>query len=125
MCFAAGPGSAFGGLAWLILSRKILLIFVPFGAIPIVLGMGIGLIWALFLLAVGIGLLKVQDWARVLLIVVIGFLLLQGITHLLIPVGAAALMYRILSLLEIGVFVWTLKYLFRPDVKQAFGATGL
>jgi len=110
------------GLVWLIVTRNILLFFVPFGAIPLVLGIVMGLLWGSLLLATGIGLLRVKNWSRWSLIVLIGYGLLDGIGRLhdirSIPLPNAALV-----LLAMGVGAWLLRYLFKLHVRVAFGAS--
>ncbi len=117
-----GPMFVLAGLVWLIVTRNILLFFVPFGAIPLVLGIVMGLLWGSLLLATGIGLLRVKNWSRWSLIVLIGDGLLDGIGRLhdirSIPLPNAALV-----LLAMGVGAWLLSYLFKLHVRVAFGAS--
>ena len=60
LCICCGPVLVLAGLVWLVLSRNIFLIFVPFGAIPMLLGIGMGLIWATVMLVIGIVLLRAK-----------------------------------------------------------------
>src|ERR1700722_11350206 len=73
VCICGGPMFVLAGLVWLIVTRNILLFFVPFGAIPLVMGIVMGLLWGSLLLATGIGLLRVKNWSRWSLIVLIGY----------------------------------------------------
>jgi hypothetical protein len=79
-------------------------------------------------IATGIGLLKLQNWARILTIVMAGMTLLvaalgllDAMAHVHMIFFFGALMRRVITM---AVDVWILIYLFQPDVKQAFGATG-
>jgi hypothetical protein len=76
----------------------------------------------------GIGLLKLQNWARILTIadagvglLVAGLGLLDAVAHLHMIFFFGALVRRAIM---VAIDVWILIYLFQPDVKQAFGATG-
>lgn len=75
-----------------------------------------------------IGLLKLQAWARILAIVLtVGglFLSVLGLfdafryPHMLFFFGVL-----VRHIVVIAIDVWILVYLFQPNVKQAFGATG-
>jgi hypothetical protein len=82
------------------------------------------LVLAGFYLAGGIGLWKLQNWARILVIVLcvlgalfngLGVLTALFHFHVLVVVWRAIL---------VAINVWIAVYLFQPNVKQAFGATG-
>jgi hypothetical protein len=82
------------------------------------------LVLALLELAIGIGFIKLQNWARVVAIVFTGIAVLFGVLgmfSLLAHVMVFALMIRFIVL---ALQIWILAYLFKPHVKQAFGATG-
>jgi len=82
------------------------------------------LVLALLELAIGIGFIKLQNWARVVAIVFTGIAVLFGafgMLGMLAHVMVFALMVRVITL---AIQIWILVYLFKPDVKQAFGATG-
>ena len=82
------------------------------------------LVLALLELAIGIGFIKLQNWARVVAIVFTGIAVLFGVLgmfSLLAHVMVFALMIRFIVL---ALQIWILIYLFKPHVKQAFGATG-
>jgi len=75
-----------------------------------------------------IGLLKLQAWARILAIILtVGglFLSVLGLfdafryPHMLFFFGVL-----VRHIVVIAIDVWILVYLFQPNVKQAFGATG-
>jgi hypothetical protein len=79
---------------------------------------------ALLELAIGIGFIKLQNWARVVAIVFTGIAVLFGVLgmfSLLLHMMVFAMMFRVVVL---AIQIWILVYLFKPDVKQAFGATG-
>jgi hypothetical protein len=82
------------------------------------------LVLALLELAIGIGFIKLQNWARVVAIVFTGIAVLFGVLgmfSLLLHMMVFAMMFRVVVL---AIQIWILVYLFKPDVKQAFGATG-
>jgi hypothetical protein len=84
---------------------------------------GIFLILALLDAAVGVGFIKLQNWARVLaiILIVIGALFgLLGMFSMMLHFAVFGLMFRLIVL---AVQIWILAYLFKPHVKQAFGAT--
>ena len=75
-----------------------------------------------FFILIGIGLFKMQNWARVLLVVLIGVEFLLGALGLATS-GTSGVMadpgpVLIVASISFGVLV----YLFRPRIKQAFGA---
>ncbi len=76
---------------------------------------------------VGVGLWKLQNWARILTIVLIGVGFLGSVLSLLSPFGHAHFFFfafLIRRLIVAAIYAWILVYLFKPHVKQAFGATG-
>jgi uncharacterized membrane protein (DUF2068 family) len=82
------------------------------------------LVLALLNLAIGIGFIKLQNWARVVAIVFTGIAVLFGVLGmfgLLLHMMVFAMMIRLIVL---AIQIWILVYLFKPEVKQAFGATG-
>jgi hypothetical protein len=91
--------------------------------------MGGAVVGAIFLacavinLALGIGFIKLQNWARVVAIVFTGIAVLFGLLglfSLLLHVMVFALMIRLITL---AIQIWILVYLFKPHVKEAFGAS--
>jgi hypothetical protein len=94
-----------------------------FAAGGAVLG-GFFLVLALLELALGIGFIKLQNWARVVAIVLTGIAVLfgaLGMFSMLAHVMVFALTTRLITL---AIQIWILVYLFKPHVKDAFGATG-
>ena len=93
------------------------------------LGLGSAVVGSIFLalgviyLVIAVGLLKLQNWARVLTIIFIGLSLFSvaggwsSFVHFF-----PFLVFR--HLLTAAIDIWILLYLFKPHVKQAFGATG-
>jgi hypothetical protein len=82
------------------------------------------LVLALLELAIGIGFIKLQNWARVVAIVFTGIAVLFGLLgmfSMLAHVMVFALTIRVITL---AIQIWILVYLFKPHVKEAFGATG-
>jgi hypothetical protein len=72
----------------------------------------------------GIGLLNMRNWARVITIVLVGLGLFFAVLGLL----SGLLHFRIFLMFREAIIaaidLWVLTYLFKPDIKQAFGATG-
>jgi hypothetical protein len=80
---------------------------------------------AALLVAIGIGIFRLQNWARILLMVFIGLELLMAARALVFSASRAlpALLFSPGPALIVGsIVVGVLVYLFRPHVKQAFGA---
>ncbi len=72
----------------------------------------------------GIGLLNMRNWARVLTIVIVGI----GLFFAALGILSGLLHFRIFltfrELCVAAIDVWVITYLLKPQVKQAFGATG-
>ncbi len=77
---------------------------------------------ALYVLT-GIGLLKLQNWARILTIVLIALGLLSAAAGLMTSVLHMSPFLLVRQIIVVAIDVWILIYLFKPHVKQAFGAT--
>ena len=79
------------------------------------------LILAVLYLVNGVGLLKLQGWARLLTILLVLGIVFEalGIVRALAPLHAGIVVWE---LILIAIDVWILTYLFKPHVKQAFGA---
>jgi len=77
---------------------------------------------------IGFGLWKLQNWARILTIVLAGLALLSSVLSIVNPFAHMVHMFYfaflIRHLITAAIEVWILVYLFKPHVKQAFGATG-
>jgi len=76
-------------------------------------------------LLLGIGLWKLANWARILEIVLLALALVFGVFGLLVAFmhfHAGILLFR---LIVMAIQLWIVVYLFKPHVKQAFGATSL
>jgi uncharacterized membrane protein (DUF2068 family) len=72
----------------------------------------------------GVGFWKLQNWARILAIVLTG---LGAIFQALGVLGALAHFHPFLFIwraIFVAIDVWIVVYLLKPNVKQAFGATG-
>jgi Predicted membrane protein (DUF2127) len=97
-------------------------------------GMVAGAMVAVFLIGfaaleagIGIGLWKLQNWARVLTIVLTGLGLLASVARLVSPFAYLHFFFfafLVRRLIVTAIQIWILVYLFKPHVKQAFGATG-
>jgi hypothetical protein len=95
----------------------------PYAAIFAFLALAISFVQGVLLIAIGIGFLKLQNWARILLIVFVGLVLLMAACGL-ITSGVQGLVSSPGPALIVGsIFVGVLVYLFRPHVKEAFGAS--
>ena len=85
------------------------------------------LVFAVLYVVIGVGLLKLQNWARVLAIVLTGLSVLAFVSSILSPFAHMHLFFfafLIRRLILVAIDIWILVYLFKPNVKQAFGATG-
>jgi hypothetical protein len=101
------------------------------GAIIAAICFGIAVLYA----AIGRGLLKLQNWARIVSIVFAALSLLSSAIGLLIifaahlpPVAAPRVASTFVAprfVITVVIDIWVLIYMFRPHVKQAFGASGL
>jgi hypothetical protein len=124
-----GGGAFLGGIPIFLMSffsifvdwpaHALLVFFVqfPFAINPAVL-VGFYCILMLVHLVVGVGLLRVHNWARLAFIVL-------AILNLVVAVsgyaGPGMLLFR-QSIISMVIEVAVLIYLFRPEVKEAFGA---
>lgn len=70
-----------------------------------------------------IGLLKVKNWARILTIILVGLSLLRAAFVLLGSLAHLNVISLFVGACFAAIDAWILVYLFKADVKQAFGAT--
>jgi hypothetical protein len=82
------------------------------------------LVLALLELAIGIGFIKLQNWARVVAIVFTGIAVLFGALGMFSMLAHVMLFALTIRVITLAIQIWILVYLFKPHVKQAFGATG-
>jgi uncharacterized membrane protein (DUF2068 family) len=85
------------------------------------------LIFAAVDVVVGVGLWKLKNWARILTIVLTGIAFLGSVLSILNPFAHMHIfffVFLIRRLVLAAIYAWILWYLFQPNVKQAFGATG-
>jgi len=85
---------------------------------------GIFLVLAVLDLAIGIGFIKLQNWARVVAIILIGIGVLFGLLNMATMLAHFVMFVLVVRLIFLAIEIWILVYLFKPHVKQAFGATG-
>jgi hypothetical protein len=85
---------------------------------------GIFLVLAVLDLAIGIGFIKLQNWARILAIILIAIGVLFGLLGLASMLAHLVVGVLVFRLVFLAIEIWILVYLFKPHVKQAFGATG-
>jgi cytochrome c oxidase subunit IV len=78
--------------------------------------------FALVYIVDAIGLLKVANWARILTIILVGLSLLRSAFSMMRSLGHLNPIALCFALIIAAIDVWILVYLFKPDVKQAFGA---
>jgi len=84
---------------------------------------GICLVFAILDAALGVGFIKLQNWARILAIVLTVIGVLFGLLGLMTLMVHFAIFGMAIRLIVLAIQVWILAYLFKPHVKQAFGAT--
>src|SRR5579862_2719693 len=85
------------------------------------------LIFAGLDVAIGVGLLKLQNWARVVTIVLCAIFFLGSVVSIFSPfahIHIFLMIFLIRRLVMAAIYAWILWYLFQPNVKQAFGTTG-
>lgn len=89
----------------------------------IMMGAGAGILFGLVGLLLGYGLLKLKSWAWICTLILQILQILGGLQGIFAIVGsssvpAISISQQIFQLLISGIIIY---YLFRPDVKQAFG----
>ena len=72
----------------------------------------------------GMGLLKLRNWARILTIVFTGLSLVSAALGILSALAHFSVFLTVRELIVAAIDLWIITYLFKPHVKQAFGATG-
>ncbi|MGB2621207.1 MAG: hypothetical protein WA857_18015 [Candidatus Acidiferrum sp.] len=99
------------------------------GGLRMLAGVGSAIIGIMFLgfaviyIVDAVGLLQVANWARILTIVLVVLSLVQSAFRLLRLLAHLHPVGLFFTLIVAAIDVWILVYLFKPDVKQAFGAT--
>ena len=73
--------------------------------------------------ALGYGFIKLQNWARILAIVFLGISVIFGLLGLVGILTHMAVFQLVFQGVILAIEIWILVYLFKPHVKQAFGAT--
>jgi hypothetical protein len=128
VAFLFGGLLALGGLG-MMLGGAVLSRMANSGGLGMLAGVGgaiIGFIllgFAVVYIVDGIGLMKVANWARILTIILVGLSLLRSAFGMMRSLGHLNPVALCFALLIAAIDVWILVYLFKPDVKQAFGAT--
>lgn len=95
-----------------------------------VVGIGVAVVaviclaFAALYIANGIGLLKVQNWARILTIVLVILGLISAALGILSGLAHFRMLHVIREIVVAGIDVLILWYLFKPEIKSAFGAAG-
>lgn len=82
------------------------------------------LVIAALYFVVGYGFIKLQNWARILAVVFTGISVLFGLFGLVSILLHMAVFQIVFQGVILAIEIWVLVYLFKPHVKQAFGATG-
>jgi hypothetical protein len=124
LCFIAGGSSAYGTRifgSWLLHPLAGVLLN-PIAGLAVIVGLAAAFVQAGFFIAIGIGLLKMQNWARVLLIVLSGLEFLAGVRAVVASAAPGTANAPGPALLVLACSVGVLIYLFTPRVKEAFGA---
>jgi len=85
---------------------------------------GVCLVFAVLYLVLGIGFIKLQNWSRIVTIILTGLSVLLGLLGLLGSLMHLNIFVLVYQLIVLAIEVWIVVYLFKPHVKQAFGATG-
>ena len=86
---------------------------------------GVLVVLAILYIAMAMGLLKLQNWARVLLIILVGLSLLSAGGGLVFSFAHIFPLLLFRHIVTVAIDIWIVVYLFKPHVKQAFGANGL
>jgi Predicted membrane protein (DUF2127) len=76
-------------------------------------------------LVLGIGLWKLQNWARIVAVVLVSLGLILNLLGLLRSVLHLHVILFFVQAVVVAIDVWIVVYLSKPEVKQAFGGTGL
>jgi len=111
----------FGGVVAALASVPFFAMLAGIGAIGVV---GFCLIAAAISAWIGMGLLKLRNIARILLLVFVGLSLLGSAIGLVFSLLHLDVPSAIVRLMIGGIDLCILMYLFKPHVKEAFGATG-
>ena len=72
----------------------------------------------------GIGLLNMKNWARIVSIVLVGLGLLFAVLGVLSGLLHSRIFLTFRELCVAALDFWVLSYLFKPEIKKAFGASG-
>jgi cytochrome c oxidase subunit IV len=127
VAFIFGGLLALGGLG-MMLGGAVLSRMANSGGLGMLAGVGGAIIGFVFLgfavvyIVDAIGLLKVANWARILTIILVGLSLLRSAFSMMRSLGHLNPIALCFALIIAAIDVWILVYLFKPDVKQAFGA---
>ncbi|MGH9742256.1 MAG: hypothetical protein ACRD51_07870 [Candidatus Acidiferrum sp.] len=123
-------GAAFSALAALIFfAGGSMLSSMAGPAAGMFLSMGGVVLGAIFIgiaildVAIAVGFLKLQNWARIVAIVFTGLALLRAAFSLLTLFLHFHVFGIMITFILAAIEIWILVYLFKPHVKQAFGAT--
>ena len=79
------------------------------------------LVFAVLYILSAVGLLKLRGWGRLLTIVLVAISLLFGIRGVVMGVAHGFGSPVVSQIIVIAIDAWILVYLFKPNVKQAFG----
>jgi hypothetical protein len=126
-CFIAGGFFAFGMRffgSWL--SHPVAGFLInPIAGIVVIVGLAVAVVQAGLFIALGIGLLKMRNWARVSLIVLSLIALTFAVLGLVGSVMSVAVSNLGALVVVIAIAASMLVYLFKPRVKEMFGATSI
>lgn len=127
LSFIVGGSFAYGTRIFgsLVLHSLAGLLINPLAGIVVIVGLAIALVQAGLFIAIGIGLLKMQNWARVFLVVLSLIVLPFAVLGLMSSVMHAYASSLGSLVIMIAIVASMLVYLFKPRVKEVFGATRL
>jgi hypothetical protein len=100
----------------------------PLGTLGTIGGAIVGVVllgFAVLYVVLGLGLWKLQNWARILSLVLVGLGLLFNVLGLLGSLLHFHLFLLLWRVIVVAIQVWIVMYLLKPEIKQAFAATGL
>jgi hypothetical protein len=117
-----GSGFLFGGTILALLGMSFPAAIASFW---LVVGAASFFAGAVLAIVVGVGLLRLRNWARLVSIVLAGLGWLFAVLGIFNALLHFSVFLTIRELLVAALYLWIVTYLLKPNVKQAFGATGL
>jgi hypothetical protein len=81
------------------------------------------LVLAALYFVLGYGFIKLQNWVRILAIICTGIFILVELFGLVSIAAHMGMFQVVFQIVTLAVAIWVLVYLFKSNVKQAFGAS--